>query len=196
MCVTGVVMAFPEASRASLQTLLGEEQSGKVAWLDVRSPGPPEGRSASPRLAPRDCFRIAESAVEGYHHRFYLAFPNLAQDPHDVVHTRLQIGYDPPPFGITVRVAHDPYTGEILQIIDPRSDGVTDRFVDSGSHSWHVGSFGGLWSKTLYLISCLMGMLLVVTGTVVWWKKRKIRLTRKKRSRGRSSASGAERGRM
>lgn len=190
MCVTGVVLTFPEASRVTLQWALGEEPSGKVDWSEVRAPGPPLDWDPADRLPPRDFLQIAEAAVEGEHHRFYLAFPD-PRDPQDVVHTRLQIGYDPPPFGTTIRVAHNPYTGEILQIIDPRTDRAVDRFVDSAAHSWHVGSFGGFWSKLLYFVSCLAGVLMVVTGMVVWWKKRNVRLARDVRS----GESGARRGR-
>ena len=177
MCVTGVVMAFPDPSRTTLRGVLGEEGPERAAWSEVRAPAPPAGWSEADRPGRVDFLRIAEEAVEGDHHRFYLAFPDPS-DPNDVVHTRLQIGYDPPPFGTTIRVAHDPRTGEILQVIDPRTDGAADRFVDSGAHSWHVGSFGGFWSKLLYLVSCLVGVGLVVTGTVVWWKKRKVRVMR------------------
>jgi uncharacterized iron-regulated membrane protein len=190
MCVTGVIMAFPEASRTTLQTMLGQEPSGRVDWGSVRSAGPPEGWDPSQRLEPGDFLRIAEDAVPGEHHRFYLAFPP-PEDPQDVVHTRLQVGYDPPPFGITIRVAHDPYTGEILQVIDPRQDGSVDRFVDSVAHSWHFGSFGGFWVKLAYFVSCLIGVLLVITGTVVWWKKRSTRVAREARKVGREKETGA-----
>lgn len=39
-------------------------------------------------------------------------------------------------------------------------------------YSWHVGTWGGVWTQILYFLVALAGGLLPISGYYLWWKKR------------------------
>lgn len=71
---------------------------------------------------------------------------------------------------INAQVYLNPYTGEVLQVRDQ-----SERFM-AWQRPIHQGSgFGAIW-KFLVFLSGLVPLLFVVTGTVMWLKKRKRRI--------------------
>lgn len=94
------------------------------------------------------------------------------------VEIRLSRSYDPGDGNI--RLWLDQYSGKIVGKLDPK--------INSGLlyQIWHLplhtGSFGGLFTKILYSIGGLTPSVLMVTGTYMWWYKKRNRQKQKKRS--------------
>ncbi|MEB2786867.1 PepSY-associated TM helix domain-containing protein [Algoriphagus persicinus] len=51
--------------------------------------------------------------------------------------------------------------------------------------SLHVGDIFGQFSKFLWFVACLIATSLPITGTLIWWNKRKKKTAKKKPSRGK-----------
>ena len=64
----------------------------------------------------------------------------------------------------------DQFSGDLLQSRD-LADGKTGDAIISWLGRLHVGSFGGLEIKILWLILGLTPALLFVTGTIMWWNR-------------------------
>jgi len=71
--------------------------------------------------------------------------------------------------GATVRVGLDRYTGEPLAT---RREPAGFRFDRHTNEQLHQAKIGGPVLKVLYMLSCIMGFVLLPTGVVVWWLKR------------------------
>lgn len=169
MCVTGIFMAFPEFANRAVHAAFLRPPSQLAAWNEVRQPPPPAGWTEADRPAGGRLLEAAHREVPGAR-TFYITYP---EGPDEPVHVRLQTGIEPKPFGITSRLAFDQYTGELLQVIDPRRNTLPERIQEEWTHSLHFGDFGGVTSKVLYLLACVVGTGLVVTGFVIWGIKRR-----------------------
>jgi hypothetical protein len=82
-----------------------------------------------------------------------------------------------------VLVALDRQTGAILA----RTETSNYRFDRAGVEQLHVAKVGGSIFRVLYMLSCAVGFVLLPTGVVVWWIKRR----RKAVSAERKPVSGA-----
>ncbi|GLV66811.1 hypothetical protein Bmyc01_54800 [Bacillus mycoides] len=98
------------------------------------------------------------------------------------VEIRMSRSYDPG--NGNIKVWMDQYSGKVLAKLDPK--------VDSGLtyQIWrlplHTGTFGGLFTKILYVIGGLTPSILMFTGVYMWWYKKK-----KKRKGKKASVSAA-----
>jgi uncharacterized iron-regulated membrane protein len=63
-------------------------------------------------------------------------------------------------------------TGELLEAVDPRTRGVLG-LLDAMMEPLHFGDFGGLALKWLYFVMGLMPAVLSITGTVIWFERRR-----------------------
>jgi uncharacterized iron-regulated membrane protein len=61
----------------------------------------------------------------------------------------------------------DQYSGEVLQIQDSRTAKLGDRVVNSFA-PMHYGTFGGVWTRILYVFVGLAPTALFVTGLIMW----------------------------
>jgi len=182
MAVSGVFLAFPDVANRAAHAVVLRGPSSMQDWTAVTSRPRPAGWTEARRPSPAALLRAAHAEVPGAA-TFYITFPGAPDDP---VHVRLQTGADPKPFGVVSRLAFDQYTGELLQVIDPRRMSAPERFVVEWNSRLHFGDFGVV-TKALYAVACLMGVGLVVTGFVIWWLKR----ARKRRSAERRHWGGA-----
>jgi uncharacterized iron-regulated membrane protein len=167
MSVTGVVLVFPDASSRVVHALFLQEPALQD-WTSVRSGAPPPGWTEADRPSQRELLRRAHAEVPGAE-TFYITWPETPEDP---VHVRLQTGIEPKPWGITSRLAFDQFTGELLQVVDPRRMNAPEALVQHWNDRLHFGDFAGHGSRLAYLLACLAGVGLVVTGYVLWWLKR------------------------
>jgi uncharacterized iron-regulated membrane protein len=73
----------------------------------------------------------------------------------------------------TTRIAIDRYTREVLatRVGSPRF-----RFNHAMIDRLHFGNVGGPITRALYAFSCFVGFILLPTGMVVWWIKRRRKL--------------------
>ncbi|MBB2147500.1 PepSY-associated TM helix domain-containing protein [Pedobacter gandavensis] len=67
-------------------------------------------------------------------------------------------------------VAIDPVSGAVVSILRLAEKSIWEK-VEATFFSIHVGSFGGLPIKILYVIIGLLPGLLSITGALLWWRK-------------------------
>lgn len=169
MCATGLVMTVPDATTTFLHTVTGVEPPPEVYWTAVRSGPRPEGFSEADRPDPDEVLRRAHEEVPGAE-TFYITFP---AEPEDPIHVRLQTGIDPKPFGIVSRLAYDQYTGELIQVVDPRRNRTRAKVIEEWIDPLHMGRFGGHLGRMIYVLVCASMLLLFVGGLYIWWEKRR-----------------------
>lgn len=73
---------------------------------------------------------------------------------------------------------YDAKTGEYLSTYNLNDQNIGAKTLDS-FRRLHFGTFGGLPIKVLWSVVGLTPLLLAITGTYVWWQRRKKRLRRK-----------------
>jgi uncharacterized iron-regulated membrane protein len=67
------------------------------------------------------------------------------------------------------RMAFDPHTGgSAAYNINAQSLGTR---IAASTYSFHVGSFGGRWSRAAYVIIGLLPGLLSISGFLLWWRR-------------------------
>lgn len=74
----------------------------------------------------------------------------------------------------------DQYTGKVLRVDDSRAASLGDRVFHSFS-PLHYGTFGGLPTRIFYVFVGLTPAILMVTGVVMWWYRKKPVAQREKR---------------
>ena len=57
------------------------------------------------------------------------------------------------------------------------------------NYDLHVGSIGGIWTKIIAFIACLVSASLPVTGFIFWWDREKRQLRQKRRKKTRANSS-------
>jgi uncharacterized iron-regulated membrane protein len=70
------------------------------------------------------------------------------------------------------RVYLDRYTGKVLKVRNSRSLGLGDQVLDSFT-PLHYGTFGGLFTRILYVFVGFAPLILSITGLTMWWHRRK-----------------------
>ncbi|MGH8000311.1 MAG: PepSY-associated TM helix domain-containing protein [Brasilonema sp.] len=74
-------------------------------------------------------------------------------------------------FNKSTYLSLDQYTGELLQLQDPRKASLAKRIL-SAQGILHFGTYGGLVTRILYFIVGLMPLGLFVTGLIIWQQRR------------------------
>lgn len=140
-----------------------------IAWPQAFGMGAGGGRGAAPSVEPRDgkilgateAMAAAEKALPGAELRS-ITIP--ARPGQAITVAFLAHG------AINASVALDPYDGNVLQVRDPSTNWAAwQRPVHQGS------GFGPVW-KFLVFLSGLVPLLFVVTGVIMWAKKRRRRV--------------------
>lgn len=165
--VTGVAIVFVPATRVVLHAL----------WL--RSPGPLPGAGvreapvevSGPRLTLAELTARTRDTIPGFDILSVVLRPREAAP----VQVRLSHPDMPFPDGIT-SVTLDPYTGRVLATNDLRAMTAADRFRQRWMYTLHIGRFGGLPMRWIYVVAGLIPVVSVGTGLVVWWLRRQGRL--------------------
>lgn len=98
----------------------------------------------------------------------YVSFPENPSDPFRVGKKQAQ---ETGRYGST-HVYLDQFTGEVIQLSDglkpSRAEAIVNQFGPV-----HFGTFGGLPTQILYVFVGLAPTILLVTGVVMWWYRRK-----------------------
>ncbi|MGV0026882.1 PepSY-associated TM helix domain-containing protein [Phormidesmis priestleyi] len=68
----------------------------------------------------------------------------------------------------------DQYSGKVLAVTDSRVAGLGDRILNSFTPI-HYGTFGGLPTRIFYVFVGLAPTILMITGLVMWWLRRKLK---------------------
>jgi uncharacterized iron-regulated membrane protein len=77
-----------------------------------------------------------------------------------------------------VTVDLDQYSGAMLQINDPRTKPWNVALFETWLFALHIGTYGGILTRVLYLIAGLSPTILAITGVSMWLLKRKARKRR------------------
>jgi uncharacterized iron-regulated membrane protein len=69
----------------------------------------------------------------------------------------------------------DPYTGDVIQEISPRTAPLGTQIL-MWNYPVHVGVFGGMVTRLLWLLASLLPTGLAITGVLIWWRPRRRRI--------------------
>ena len=75
-----------------------------------------------------------------------------------------------------VFVAVDQYSGEILNVDDNAAEPAVTEIVDVWAIVLHSGQVGGMPSRILAFLTGIAVVLLFITGIIVWFRKRRLRV--------------------
>ncbi len=144
---SGVVIVWPQSMNL-------------VSRMNPPAAGPPTLPTVEPaqgkRLGPTEAVIAATTAVPGLIPRS-ITIPARPDRPISVNY--LSHG------AVSAAALVDPYSGKVLQVRDP-----SEHFA-AWMRPVHDGSLGTLW-RFLVFVSGLVPILFIVTGIIMWWKKR------------------------
>ncbi len=162
---TGVILEYPGISRPLSNALFGDAAPSGPTWppVDLAQPVPPEDRlgpaalfeAARPHVVNAEPLQVAIPADENEHATVYFERPG--QGPKREI----------------VSVLMDPANASVLAVQDPRTLAPGERLHRYEWMILHTGGRGGPVMRVLYALACLVGGLLVPTGYIVWWLKRR-----------------------
>jgi uncharacterized iron-regulated membrane protein len=160
--ITGAYMAWRPLSGA-VTAIAGAQPSQPPR---VAAPSP-----AGPRTRLDDAVRHAQSLFP----RSMVGYVGVPADPARPVRVRLKLAEDPHPNGLTSVWLH-PASGEVLAV--HRFDA-----LDPGARAYtvlyplHTGELGGVVHTVLNMLLGLAVAGLSVSGTWLWWRRRRLRVT-------------------
>ncbi|MDX1586067.1 MAG: PepSY-associated TM helix domain-containing protein, partial [Balneolaceae bacterium] len=158
--ITGSALVFYNGSEALLRNLLGEETEAAT---------PPQSNPAE-----YDTTHIYQEAIIQAKDLFpeaRISYLYLPQSESDVITVRMKQPAEWHPNGRTF-VYLDQYSLEVRKVEDGLNTGTSTAIMNM-MYPLHIGSFGGYAIKWLYFIVGLAPALLTITGTIIWWLKKK-----------------------
>jgi len=162
LTLTGVMIGFEETAVPLMYRVTGSQPSEQP-----RKPPPPLP-DAKPILADK-AIAIARAAIPGAE-PFQINVPGPAE-PYFV---RSRFPEDLTPAGRS-RVIIDPYSGKVLFAEGSRTAPTGARMVIQ-NRAIHTGDIFGMPSKTVMSLASLAIVAQVLTGLVMWWKRRQKRI--------------------
>ena len=137
------------------------------------TPEPPEVKSTlvngNPTLHLDEILRRSQRALPGATNTFI----NLPKKPDQVFEVYKKVPGDWEDFNSYVKL--DQFSGKVLYVQDSRRGGLGDRVLNSFT-PLHYGTFGGILTRILYVFVGLSPTILLITGFVMWWHRRKLRI--------------------
>jgi uncharacterized iron-regulated membrane protein len=162
--VSGVYLAFPQTVQAMVASLLPARDL-RAAAAAIRV----EPRPDTTPIAVDAAIALARAAI-GEARLGLVALPVRPDQPYRIGF--VQPGRGPGTPMITVFV--DPWRFRVVEILDPK-DFTPGETLVVWQHALHSGEgFGRVW-QGLVAISGLLPLLFAVTGTAMWWLKRRPR---------------------
>ncbi len=134
------------------------------------TPKPPEVKSTlangKPTLQLDEILRRSNAPLLGATSTFI----NLPKKPDEVFEIYKKLPGDGEDFNSYVKL--DQFSGKVLHVQDSRTIGLGDRVLNSFT-PLHYGTFGGMPTRILYVFVGLSPTILLITGYVMWWHRRK-----------------------
>lgn len=93
--------------------------------------------------------------------------------PHSPLRITRRLPWQPVVTGRTY-IFINPYTGDVIQEISPRTAPLGTQIL-MWNYPLHVGVFGGMVTRLLWLLASLLPAGLAITGVLIWWKPRRRR---------------------
>ncbi|MEM7409615.1 MAG: PepSY-associated TM helix domain-containing protein [Myxococcota bacterium] len=173
MIWSGLVWAFPTTIEPWIYALTGEappEVEGELWQVESEPPGGDARDAAGSELMEAALASSPEGAFVDY-----LSFPIFPRENRQV---RVQRGYAPWPSGERSVFYFDRYSGSLLGSNAPTA-GPASRYLTSWNTALHLGSFGGLATRTLWSVASAALVFLALTGPWLWWRRRPRRTKRR-----------------
>jgi uncharacterized iron-regulated membrane protein len=146
----------------------------RIPWATRTDVIPASGSPADGRPAVLSLDSVAEiAAAEHMRPGYSILMPtDDTSDPANPVFGTYQLSNPWPGKVEDERVVYlDEFTGRTLGVSDPTSWGFLPRATEWGVQN-HMGTQYGLVSKVLMTFGCLLTVLSVVTGGIMWWRRR------------------------
>jgi uncharacterized iron-regulated membrane protein len=144
-----------------------------VYWLTHSSP-PNRHPEVTPQVGVSSISIDAALTVSGQHvpnsTPTTVMFPDTPQSPLRI--TR-RLPWQPVVTGRTY-IFLNPYTGAVVQEISPRTAPLGTQLL-FWNYPLHVGVFGGIVTRLLWLLASLLPTMLAITGALIWCKPRRRR---------------------
>lgn len=146
------------------------DQMEPLIYAATLTPKPPEVQSTvipgKPPLELDEIVQRSDIALPGAVNTFI----NLPRKPDGVFEIYKKVIGDTEDFNSYVKL--DQYSGKVLQVKDSRVARLGDRVLNSFTPI-HYGTFGGLPTRIFYVFVGLAPTILMITGFVMWWHRRK-----------------------
>jgi uncharacterized iron-regulated membrane protein len=163
IATTGVALAFPDPAQALFFRVAGKP----------KPPAKPKASKAEKQLPLDELVSVAQEEIPDAKVRRIV----LPIKPGDPLLVRLKRPGELHPNGMNY-VYLDPSNGRVLRI-DRDSGGHLGQQAMNMRYPLHTGIWAGTLSRVLQCVVGLTPTLLMVTGTIMWWKRRK-RVTKPK----------------
>lgn len=164
---TGTSLVFHDAFEAGLSSAFGDARRMPSAPAVVTVRGAPLSLDSLVRLAKQ---RQPDGAPS------YILLPNTPSAP---ITIRQQLAGERHPNGRSF-VTLDPYSGNVLAEWDAREAPAGARTYYA-LYPLHIGRTGGAVTRTLAVLAGITPLLLFISGTQIWWQRRRQRMTRRSR---------------
>lgn len=157
---SGVAITFPQTVRG-IVSLGGSAPRPAFNLREGPAVEPVEGAK---RLGADHAFLVAQKAMPGAQVRSV----TVPARPNQAISVAMASR-----FGTTATIYVNPYTGAVIATRDPANSGGADSFMalQRPMHDGQ-GNLGAVWEFLVFL-SGLVPLLFVITGTIMWLKKRK-----------------------
>jgi uncharacterized iron-regulated membrane protein len=165
---TGVAISFPQSIGPALQAVFGGSPAERVGAVDA----PAGAALANPERVVEVALRAAPNARLAA-----LSLPANEKQPYRVT----LIGESAIAGAPAINVFVNPFSAEVMSVRDPRNYALGDSIM-AWQRTIHDGrAFGPAWTFLVFL-SGLLPPLFAVTGTTMWWLKRRSRLVLRRRA--------------
>ncbi len=148
------------------------DQTSPLIYAATFTPKPPEVQSTvipgNPPLGLDEIIARSNTALPGAANTFI----NLPSKPDGAIEIYKKLPKDTEDFNSSVKL--DQYSGKVLAVTDSSVAGLGDRILHSFTPI-HYGTFGGLPTRIFYVFVGLAPTILMITGFVMWWLRRKSR---------------------
>ncbi|MFA9462369.1 PepSY-associated TM helix domain-containing protein [Thiohalorhabdus sp. Cl-TMA] len=177
IAASGIYLIFHHAVQDTVHAVTGEETHfpPPIELAEEAGPMPPDhvrAMVASAREA------VPEARIT------LLGFPTEAGR---AVQARMRYPGEWHPIGNS-RILLHPDSGALLAAYDFQEAGPGDYAMDH-LYPLHIGTYGGTAARTAHFVAGLLPTLFLLTGTYIWWRRRKLR-----RKRARPRGGGARAG--
>jgi uncharacterized iron-regulated membrane protein len=167
---TGILFVFPRPILEGLALLSGAKPAVAANWLSA--PQPPSSNSAQitpADITPDQALALANKVLHQHTSNdriHYLALPSKQDPVYDA------IAYPPgrADYALPTYIYLDAQSGAVLAWKDARD---LPRLMQWATYAYaiHFGTFGGVWTRALWVLLGILPAALWSTGLLLWWNR-------------------------
>lgn len=163
---TGICLCLPQFMQPAIHRYFGKQLADFEHRMGVTVP--PEDR---PRISLARVLEVSRTVVsDPAHTQIYTTVPPANSSAPYRVFVMEPEGYGHLN-GRHIIMVH-PYSGAILDQVEPASLPLPTQFFDFWLQPLHYGTYGGIGLRLAYFIAGMMPLVLAATGLLMWWNKR------------------------